>query len=425
MKRNGSLKLKMPRIIRAMLPAMLLVDMLCTPAAAAGSAVVSLRVEGADKTLYYDSALPVAYTADATMRDVVDTYNDLPDVPVMTVQGGGADARIVSVGDLSERSLGSPFSDCWMLRLNGEKIDRGLDVTRISAGDDIVVYYGDASLFQYPEIDLTRMITEGVVTFTSSDATKDASGASYVTSEPVAGATVVWDGMTYTTDPAGEIIIDSTGAGVRHTVSIERRYTNGMPTVLRFAPGYYVKYGYHDVTKDDWYYDAVMFVSDRQLMSGATETDFQPGTPVNRAMFLTILGRLAGAEVDHSEAAGRADIVNDGWSAGYIVWALQNGVAGLKPDGTFGQYEILSREEIAAMLFNLAAMSGSDVGLPAQDMSVYSDIGAVSQNDLPAMAWAAGHGILTGVSGRLEPGGPATRAQVAAMLQRYIREFMK
>ncbi|SHH85135.1 protein of unknown function [Sporobacter termitidis DSM 10068] len=397
----------------------LLLGLFAAPAAAAAGPVVSLRVEGMDKTLYYNSTLAVKDTASATLRGVLDSYNDLAGVPVMTVSAGG-NARVTAVADLKENSRGS---DAWMILLNGESVSEGLDTTMVKAGDEIVVYYGDPSRIQYPEIDLRRMLSDGVVKFTSRDLTQGNTEGSALPQVPVAGATVVWDSMEYQTDASGEIIIDSTGAGIPHTVSIERYDESGLPTVLRFAPGYSVKC-YDDVTQGNWFYDAVTFVSDKQMMKGVTEASFAPGAPVDKAMFITVLGRMEGADVDQAAQTGFADVVSDGWSAGYIKWALGNGLAAGNGDGTFGQYQVISREQLAVLLYRFAGLLGYDTDVDGKDLSAFADGGAVTAYAVPAMTWAVANGLVTGAPGRLDPQGQATRAQAAVLLQRFITEFM-
>jgi hypothetical protein len=411
---------KISRLLAALF-ALALLPGLAAPAAGAGI-VVSLRVEGMDSPLYYNGALTLAAATDATMRDVVDTYNSLPDVPEMETAVVGEDSVITAVGSLREKSLGLLFADGWMIRINGENAGRGLRARHVKAGDDIVIYYGDSTLIQYPEIDLTRMLSDGIVRFFSADAA-DGAGTSTVTDNPIVGAKVVWDGMTYLTNTSGEIIIDSTGAGVRHTVSIGRYYANGLPTVLRFAPGYYVRYEFRDVSADDWFYEAVMFASDRRFLTGVTETDFRPDAPMTRAMFVTVLGRLAETNADQTADTGFTDVTYDGVTTGYIVWAVQNGIAGGRPDGTFGPYERITREQLVVMLRRFADWEGFDTAAPGTDISVYSDNGAVAAYAQPAMAWAVAAGILTGTSGRLNPQGVCSRAQAAAILQRFITEY--
>lgn len=414
----------MKRKTALLLTVILLACTIMRPAAAAGDkTAVSLRIEGLRENLFYNDSFSVNYAGAPTMRDVVSSYNSVADVPKITVAGENDNAHIEEIGGLKERSLGSPYADGWMIRINNKIAALGLDRINISAGDDIVIYFADAALIQYPEIDLTRLLTDGIVKFTSMDTAIDASGNVLTVKNAVAGATVDWDGMVYTTDTNGEIIIDSTGAGVRHTVQIDRAYDNGLPSVLRFAPGYYVKYGYHDVSKDDWYYSAVMSVSDKQLMSGVTETDFAPNADVNRAMFVTILGRLANADADQTVDTGFSDVINDGWSAGYILWAAQNGVAAGNTDGTFDQYGIITREQLIAMLYRFAVMNGFDTDTQDQALSACTDIGAISPYAETAMKWAAAKGIVSASGGLLNPKGQATRGQTAVMLDRFLKQF--
>ena len=230
--------------------------------------------------------------------------------------------------------------------------------------------------------------------------------------------------MTYRTSTSGEIIIDSTGAGVKHTVSIERYYANGLPTVLRFAPGYSVRFGYRDVSVNDWFYEAVMFASDRRLLNGVTETEFRPDAPMTRAMFVTVLGRLAEAETVQISSADFSDVKFDGWSTGYIMWAVQSGIAGGRPDGTFGPYDSITQEQLVVMLNRFAVWEGFHMTAPDPDLSLYSDAGSISDYALPAMTWAVRLGIITGASGVLNPQGISSRAQVAVILNRFITEYM-
>ena len=410
---------KILRTVAALLTLVLLSGLLRN---AAADGAVSLRVEGRDGPLYYNAAFMLGASED--MRDLVETYNGLPDVPRITTAVDGQDTVITAVGGLNEKSLGPPFSDGWMIRVNGENAVGGLGAIHVKAGDDIVIYYGDPTLIQYPEIDLTRMLSHGIVRFTSCDTATDGEGKAYVTNNPVVGATVVWDDMTYLTNTAGEIIIDSTGACVRHTVSIARYYANGLPTVLRYAPKYFVRYGYLDVSVNDWFYAAVMFTVDRQLFSGVTETEFGPDAPVTRAMFVTVLGRLGEADTAEVAPVDFSDVTYDGRTTDYIMWAVESGIASGRPDGTFGPYESITREQLIVMLLRFAAWAGIDTGTHEGGLSSYSDAAAVSDYALPAMTWAIESGILTGASGLLNPGGTTTRAQAAAILERFITQYM-
>jgi hypothetical protein len=384
---------------------------------------VSFRIEGKSENLYTNSGLAFDYTDTATLADAVAGCLNAPNAPSVTIDGSGEEARVTAVDELAEGSVGGLFNDTWMFRVNGEPADARLQNTSVQDGDEIVLYYGDPELMQYPEMDLSRMIPDGVVRFTSDDAVKNDAGQTYVATNPVVGAIVTWDGMTYKTDASGEIIIDSTGAGVSHTVQIERSYENGLPTVLRFAPGYSLTYGFSDVMPEAWYYDAVMFASDLKLVNGVTQSDFGPDAAMNRAMFVTVLGRLTGVEVDQTQGTNYPDVVNDGWSVGYIQWASDKGIVTGYSDGTFGQYREITREQLAVMLYRYEQHEGFETGLLGQDLSSYPDLGGVSPYAEAAVRWAVERGLITGSDGRLDPSGLATRAQVATMIQRFVLTF--
>jgi hypothetical protein len=231
--------------------------------------------------------------------------------------------------------------------------------------------------------------------------------------------------MAYTTDDKGEILIDSTGGGVAHTVSIEKNDGNGMPLLLRYPSGYTVKYGYLDVSPSAWYTEDVLFMSERGLLKGVSATEFDPEAPMNRAMIVTLLGRLKGVSVDQAAHTGFTDVISDGWSAGYIDWANKNSIAGGYGNGTFGQYDAITREQLAVMLYKYSVRmdivsSSGDNGKNEAALTPYADAAGVSAWATPAMKWAVGEGLIQGYNGNLDPQSPATRAEVSAMLRRFM-----
>lgn len=393
-----------------------------TEASAAGM-TVSLRIEGTCNCLYENSALIVAADDTATLEDVVASSNS-GGGPLITVEDGLQGIHITEVDGMYAADAGELNSGGWMATVNGKVAPQNLENTPVSAGDDIVIFYGDTALMQYPQVDISRMLSDGVVRFTSSvNTASDSTGNGVAAEAPIAGATVHWDGMAYKTDDDGEIIIDSTGAGVRHTVQIERYADNGLPTVLRFATGYSVIYYYSDVSSEAWYDEAVIFVSEKGLLNGVSKAVFLPDGPMNRAMFVAVLGRMANAAVDQEDTTGFSDVVSDGWSTGYIAWAVKNGLVNGCGDGTFGQYNSITREQIAQLLYRFAQSNGFDTSYGSQTLAGFMDAGSVAADAQTAMLWAVSKGIITGSGGCLEPAETATRAQAAAMLQRYITQF--
>ena len=160
---------------------------------------------------------------------------------------------------------------------------------------------------------------------------------------------------------------------------------------------------FEDVAAGAWYYDAVAFVSANGLFDGTSETAFSPNGQMTRAMVIAVLARHAG--IDTSVGAT--------WYDAAVCWAVEAGVS----DGSDLEGSI-TREQLATMLYREAgspAVSGSLEG--------YVDAGEVSDWAVDAMLWAVAEGIIEGAGGNaLTPTTPATRAQTAAILQRYITQ---
>ena len=156
-----------------------------------------------------------------------------------------------------------------------------------------------------------------------------------------------------------------------------------------------------DVHGPDWFYNHVEYMWKHYLMSGTSENRFDPNLTTSRAMIWTIMARMNNVRTD----------INPGstWYEKGMLWAMEKGIT----DGSNAMGDI-TREQLATMLWRNA-------GSPAAggDLSRFSDAGSVSAYALNAVRWAAGNGILSGINGRIEPQGTATRAQVAAMIARY------
>ena len=103
-----------------------------------------------------------------------------------------------------------------------------------------------------------------------------------------------------------------------------------------------------DVKAKNWFYDEVLYVYERGLMTGTTDTKFEPNGKLTRAMFVTILGRLAGAAETETDAF--SDVKKKNWYSGYVGWAVEAGIVTGYEDGTFKPNKALSREEMAACI---------------------------------------------------------------------------
>ena len=172
-----------------------------------------------------------------------------------------------------------------------------------------------------------------------------------------------------------------------------------------------------DVDPDAWYKDAVQFAYDNGLMTGTSATEFAPDVTTTRAMIVSILARLEG--VTSADDAGFSD-VDDEWFATAVNWAASVGVVNGFEDNTFRPNDAITREQLAAILCNYAAWKGEDV-LARAELSRSSDAAAISSWATDVMGWAVAENLISGVTtDELQPQGAATRAQVAAILQRFL-----
>ena len=172
--------------------------------------------------------------------------------------------------------------------------------------------------------------------------------------------------------------------------------------------------GFADVTADAWYADAVAYVQDNGLMSGTGDALFSPDAGMTRAMLATVLYRAAGSPTV-SGADSFTDTAADIWYSDAVVWASAQGLVNGYGDGTFGTNNPVSREQIAAILWRYAGSPDVQPG-PA-----FADEDEISGYAMQAVDWAQGAGIINGrENNRFVPDGSATRAEVAAILMRYL-----
>ena len=171
-----------------------------------------------------------------------------------------------------------------------------------------------------------------------------------------------------------------------------------------------------DIAPDAWYKDAIQYAYDNGLMTGVSATEFAPEATTTRAMIVSILARLEG--VESAQAAGFADVDDNDWYATAVNWAAGAGVVNGYEDNTFQPNTAITREQLAAILMNYAAYKGEDVSNRA-DLTSYTDQPSTWAQE--AMQWAVAEGLISGVTNdQLQPQGNATRAQVAAILQRFL-----
>ncbi len=177
-----------------------------------------------------------------------------------------------------------------------------------------------------------------------------------------------------------------------------------------------------DVPAGAWYYDAVGYVYGRGMMQGVAASLFAPDASTDRAMIVTILHRLEGSPA--ALPAVFTDVQGNAYYAAPVAWAASCGVVTGYDDATFRPASPITREQLAAILYRFAQYKGLDVAARG-DLSAFPDASAVSLYAAEAMSWAVAVGLINGTDGRLDPGGTASRAQVAVILQRLCVNLLK
>ena len=174
-----------------------------------------------------------------------------------------------------------------------------------------------------------------------------------------------------------------------------------------------------DVPAGHWAADAVAFAASRELFSGTSETTFGPEIPMNRGMLVTVLYRLEDMPVI-SGGNPFTDVEDGMYYTDAVLWADTSGIVAGDGSGAFAPNRDITREELAVILHRYAQHKGYGTSERA-DLSAYADAGSISSYAVQAMAWANAAGLITGDgSGALNPGGPASRSEVAAILQRFM-----
>ena len=175
-----------------------------------------------------------------------------------------------------------------------------------------------------------------------------------------------------------------------------------------------------DVSRTDWFYYDVRYVCENGLMNGTSRNRFSPYGTATRGMLVTILYRMENEPRCFGSAAF-SDVKPGAYYEKAVVWASQNNIVSGYTDGTFRPDAPVTREQLASILYRYTLYRGQDVSAgETTSLTGYGDAQTVSNYALPAMRWACGTGFLQGANGKLNPSGLATRAQLAAMLHRYL-----
>ena len=247
------------------------------------------------------------------------------------------------------------------------------------------------------------------------------------------------DTVTLTVSDEGTLTVtDSNGKSVALTDLGSGKYTFKMPSSkvnVAFAASGETKpcdggkdcpsAPFKDVDTGKWYHVSIDYVLTHSIMNGVSGTSFAPNSNLTRGMLVQILFNLEGKP--QSASASFSDVKVDAWYAKAVGWAAANKVVTGYADGTFRPNAAVTREQAAAILYRYAQSKGIDVSV-GEDTNIlsYADALQASEYAIPALQWAVGAGVLNGKSGNLlAPTGTATRAEIAAIMQRWCEKIVQ
>ena len=176
-----------------------------------------------------------------------------------------------------------------------------------------------------------------------------------------------------------------------------------------------------DVSEKDWFYNDAMFVYKNGLMLGTSKTLFSPHGTVTRGMMATILWRMEGSLAPKNENSF-TDVEAGMWYADAVTWTTENGIfAGYSKD-KFGPDDPITREQLTAIFYRYADYKGYKLTITG-NLDKFEDADKITDYAKMVMQWAVGNGLIKGKSENLlDPQGTATRAEISAMLHRFIEK---
>mgnify|MGYP004636845143 CR=1 FL=1 len=188
-----------------------------------------------------------------------------------------------------------------------------------------------------------------------------------------------------------------------------------------------VKNPFADVNAGDWFYRDVLFSYEKGLMSGMDAAAFAPYANTTRAQIAAIFYRMEGSPAVEGENSFTDVVRGSGtaWFYDAVTWAQQNGIMGGYSNSSFAPNDPITREQLAAIFYRYAQYKGYDTTQGGMAIREFDDYESISDYAMGAMAWAVNTGLVKGDGNLLYPKGTATRAELAAMLHRFVENGMK
>ena len=239
--------------------------------------------------------------------------------------------------------------------------------------------------------------------------------------------------VTITTNPDNGYIIDSVivtdknGKEILVTETKSNTYTFTMPSTevtvkatFKLAQVLWSN-PFTDVSSDNWFYDSVAYVTQKGIMKGISDSAFAPYTTATRGMIVTMLHRMEGEPSSTTRLF--SDVSSNQWFADAVSWASSVNIVNGYGDGTFGPDDLITREQLATILYRYAVYKDKSTSASA-NLSSFKDASSISPWAKTAIAWANKEGLVEGRSSDLlVPLDTANRAEIATIITRYCKNI--
>ena len=323
----------------------------------------------------------------------------------------------------------------WMYTVNGDHVSETLTEYELEDGDEILWHYVDdytkeenpKSKYYERWLEADDISPEDYVKRRLKDIV-EVEGKGEV--EPKLKLSHIGEDVKFTFVPAEgwalqSVTIDGKAKGAIDSYTYKNLSLNSrIEVVFVKAEEVVPNVWFIDVAETDWFYDDVYFTVNNGLFNGVSDLYFEPAAAMTRGMLVTVLHRMEGTPAVTGGSAF-TDVAAGQWYTDAVIWATRKGIVNGYGDGRFGPNDPITREQMAAILFRYAQNKGYDVTGRA-DLTAFTDYNVVSGYAMDAIAWANANGLIQGRTiTTLVPAGTATRAEVAAILHRFLLNIVK
>ena len=328
----------------------------------------------------------------------------------------------------------------WMYTVNGTHVNKGLQYWTLNDGDVVIWHYVNdyahevADWFNdpnYPSLGngtyyngWLRAADISPEQYVNELLGKILKVGKHGTVEPKLTFQHIGKSVTFTFKPdtgykVKDVKVNGKSVGAVKTYTIDK-LTVSTRIEVEFTNG---KLPFTDVRESDWFYEDVAFAYENGLFAGTSDTTFSPNASMTRAMLVTVLYRLEGQPAVNGRS-GFSDVQYNGYYEDAVTWAADNGIVNGTSTTTFSPNANVTREQMAAILYRYAQHKKYNTAA-SSGLNGFTDHASVSGYAAASLEWAVAEKLVNGSAGKLMPTGNATRAQVAAILHRFVENVAK